>query len=956
MRLLLLLLVLGAGSALAGDELVYPLDYFPDAQYDASVPTPESILGFKPGEEAAMPQQVIDSMRAWADASARVTLVEYARSFEDRPLVYVVITHPDNHARLAEIQADWNKLADPRNTDQATTDRLVQELPAVAWMAYSIHGNETSGTDSALSVTYHLAAAQGEAMEQMLRDLIVIVDPNMNPDGRERTLTQMKANMGATTKSDDQGLSHRAPWPGGRTNHYWFDLNRDWILGVNPEARGRLKALVDWHPLLMVDSHEMGSQSTFLFSPPREPRNPHVPDFVFPWTERFASDQAAALDKFGRRYYTGEWNEDFYPGYSGNWARFRGAIGILYEQARNNGLPVRLENGNIRTYREAVHNQVISSIANLETLQRTRQELAQVFAEHRRAAVDPKGAFGQTLYAILPNAHTTRTARFVDLMRLQGFELHHAAEAFEAAGMDRLGRTNDAYTVPKGSLLIAGNQPLAHMVAAMLDFDPRMTDAFIQKEWEALMRTRRPTLYDTTSWSLPLMHDLPALMLETGLPKNAKTYADPSIPTADVTAGWTTLMIDGRDDGAVAAAGRLLKDGVIVRVNNRETTLDNRLTPRGSLLITRSDNRHQLDGLVEKVDALAQSLGLQVVSLGSGLGPGDLPDLGGSHFPLLEMPRIGVFAHGNYNSYDVGVTWHLLEEHLGIPHTVLNSNGFFDLRRYNVLVMPDGRGTLSAGLASRLKAWVEAGGTLIAIGGSAQALANERSGLSDVRLLENVLGDLDAYEQEITRAWMGRSVKVDPAQIWSRNADGSGAYPDMLKLPKRANKNELQERDAWERIFMPRGAMLAGDANANHWLTFGLGDYVPVLFGNHPVLMSRGNINTAVRIGYLNATPPPPPKKKGAAPEPGKAKRVGWAGVPANHELIVRMGGLLWPQAANRLAHGAYVTQESRGAGQVILFASPPNFRASTLGTARILMNALVYGPGLGAPPPIAPH
>lgn len=940
------------------DPHAYTQPFFPNATYATSVPTPEQLLGFQPGEKAAFPAQINACMQAWDKASERTRLVEYARSYEDRPLYYMIISHPDNMARLDDIQTAWNKLADPVGLSDADAQKEIDQLPAVAWMAYSIHGNETSGCDAALAVTYHLTAAQDEEVLDMLRDLVVIIDPNMNPDGRERTLRQVNEFTGPVPNLDDQSQQLSGYWPYGRTNHYFFDLNRDWILGVNPEARGRLKALTEWHPLLLVDAHEMGSQSTFLFSPPREPRNPHVPSYVFDYVDRFADAHGKAFDQKGWRYFTGEWNEDFYPGYSSNWGRFKGAVSILYEQARNHGQTVRLANGETRPFRLAVHHQVVSTMSNLTSLATHRKDLSTAFVDHRRKAIASSGPFARKTLAVPPTANRSRLLRFADLLSLQGFEVYETTEALQSDAKDRLGRQVTDKQFPKGTLLVPYAQPMAHMVAALLDFDVRPSDAFLQKEWEELMYSKRPTLYDTTSWSLTLMHDLDAYLLPMELPKNSAVFEGEAVPASTVADTWTALALQGTDDMSVVAAGRLMEAGLRLRVCTQTTRLGTIEVPRGSVLISREDHSLSQEELARIVRDTALELDLEVLSIGSGMGQGDLADIGGRYFPLLERPRIGILSRPPFSSYDVGTTWHLLQETLGIHHSLLNATSFgADLGRYNVLVLPDMNGALPPGMLDKLKPWVKNGGTLISIGGATSALAKEK-GLGSVRQLPNVLEKLDDYELDLMREWM-TDIPVQPDQVWSHQATGSGTYPWEGKTPKRESKEALARKDAWERIFMPRGTMLAGRVDQRQWLTFGLGEYVPVLFGNHPVLMAKNPTSIPVRLGYAPQVKPKPAtgkKAKTTKPEKKEPKAVGWAKLPTDRELYLRMSGLLWPQAANRLANAAAVTRESMGKGQIIMFASPPNFRASTLGTRRILMNALVYGPGLGARTSIQPY
>ena len=926
--------------------LSYDVEFFEGTTYDPSVPTPESLLGYRIGDQAAFPAEIGRCLEAWAAASPRAELVEYARSHEDRALYYMILTSPENHARLGEIKAGLTRLADPRGLSGAEADRLMAELPGTAWLAYSIHGDETSGSDAALAVVYHLAAGQGDEVERLLDDLVVLIDPMMNPDGRHRFLQQIVEHRGAHPNVDDQSLVHAGYWPWGRTNHYGFDLNRDWILGVNPETRGRIRAASAWHPLLFVDAHEMGSQDSYLFAPARDPKNPNVPGSRKRWNDIFAREQSEAFDRYQWVYYTGEWNEGWYPGYSDSWGEYRGAVGILYEQAGFAEDGVRRADGSIHTYRESVHHQAVSSLANLGTLRAHVDGLRRDVLAERREAVSAKGRYARRLFAIPPTANRSRLGRFLDLMELQGIEVHQAGE-FSASGIDQLGRSFRDRTVPAGSILISNRQPEAHLVATMLEFETRMTPEYLQREREELLKKGRGTIYDLTAWNLTMLYGLDALTLDAELPGDAERY---SSPTAGVPAGeagpFVGWVIDGADDASVAAAARLMERGVGVRVARRAFELGGESFARGSVVVLPNDNRTFEGDLEATVRSSASELSLVAEGLSTGLGDGDLPDIGGGHFVRLEPPRIALLSRGGVSVYDFGSIRYTLDHRLGIRHSDLAQESSPDLRRYNVIVLPDRWfGNLPEGTVEALQTWVEAGGTLIALAGSAGELTGKESELSKVRQLPDVLEDLDAYEQQVLREWMARRVEApDPEDVWSHTAATELDYPwSQAAELERPGKEELERRDRWQRMFMPGGTILAARTDDEHWLTFGSAGSVPVLYNTSRVLMSAAGVETPVRLGVF-----------GDAPDAEPA-RAGWSLVPSGQELRLRMSGLLWPEATQRLANAAVVTRERQGNGQVILFAVAATFRASTPAMERLLVNAMIYGPGFGARQAIQP-
>ncbi len=974
----------------------HPDSFFPGGKYDAAVPTPEATLGFAVGSKPVTHGQIEAVIKAIAAKSPRCKLFEYGKTHEGRTLYYLVIASEANIKRLDRLKADYAKLADPRKASKADTDTLAAELPALAWMAYCIHGDEMSGSDASLAAAYHLAASTDAEIKTLLDNIVVVIDPLMNPDGRDRYLAMLAQNRTVQPSYDDQSMLHTGFWPAGRMNHYLFDMNRDWIFATQPETRGRIRSINEWNPQYFMESHEMGSQDTFLFMPGREAINPNLPENVRKWETRFAQDQAAAFDAKGWRYYTGEWNDNWYPGYSSSWAALRGATENLYEQASIATDAVRRAEGTLETYREAVHKQLVSTMANLTTLSKNRKEVLADFVGEKRACVGAAAEVPARVFAVVPSANGARMRQFLDLAQIQSFEVLRAAQAFKGSGKDRLGREVKDREFPAGTLLIPARQPLARLLLSMFEFDPRMSSQFLTDERRELLRFGRSRIYDITGWSIPMLFDVETFELTGEAPADAKaapvTSALPK-PENVVTGESTTVgfVINGADDASVAAAARLMERGVWVRIADKPFQFDGVEFPRGSVLVTRKDNTEFKPDLVQNIREVCTELGQTAAGFKSGLGPGDLPDIGGEHFVLLHPPRIAILGRDPIGPYGYGQAWYIVDHVLGLRASYLDSSSFggVDLRRYNVLVIPNGGGSLIADKLDALKAWVEAGGTVIAIGSSAAAFAKEKGGLGATRLLSDVLAKPDEYRQAIVREWEGQRTTPVPESIWSFAPPEEVVYPWMIgEGGDKASDDELKRRDAWRGLFMPAGAIVAARVDDRSWLTAGCGEYVPVIYTSNSVFMSPPSIQTPVRLGVFNTAPPTPKKPNKnlsndakpadvAAPDnkgtdtknkDGKSKKddkdddteekkpaPGWTIAPPGFEMRLRMSGLLWPEAADRLANSAVVTRESIGSGQIILFATDPTFRAGSLGTIRIFSNAVVCGPGMGASQPIRP-
>ncbi|TDF41519.1 peptidase [Alteromonadaceae bacterium M269] len=913
-----------------------------ESRYNSAITKPDDILGFPVGNRVAEPAEISQAVEMWNEQSDRVHAVEYARSHEGRPLYAVFISSPENLKRLDAIKADINKLADPRSLNDRSAKKIIDDLPGVAWMAYSIHGNETSGADAAMAAIYHLAASQEQSVADLLDKLVIVIDPMMNPDGRARFAKSLEQYRGTAPNVDDQSLLHRGDWPFGRTNHYFFDLNRDFFYLTQPETQGRVKLINRWRPQLMIDGHEMGSQSTYLMGPPRQPLNANIPPFVQKWGLTFSKEQGAAFDDQGWRYFTGEWFENWYPGYS-NYAEYRGSMHILYEQSRMAEDGVRRPEGTVQTYKESVHHQFVSTMANLTSLAQYSKEMYADYWQSRKQNVDPKGQFANRSYVVLANENKGRMKAFVERLQAQDIEVFVAQKSIKVSdAVNHLGDTLNSAEIPAGSLVIPNRQPEAPLISAILEFDAAIKTEVLVEERQRNLRDGSSIMYDTTAWNLTMMYGLPALTVPSELTSNLKPYADENETLREPRADALAWIVDGVDDRSVSFAARMMERGYQVRTIDKATVLSGESLSRGSVMVAKVDNPNTSD-LLDSVKLTASELGLDVASIDSGYGDGVLPDWGGRHFNVLNRPQIGIISHGQFSSYDVGATWWTIDHYLGIRHSQLDVASLTntDLRRYNTLVLPTGFGGLSKPQQDALKKWIEQGGTLIAHDRSAANLAR-KDGLSQVRQVADTFGDAEKYDLSVQREWLALQDDVDPSEIMQHAVSTELSYPWDNDV-KRLKKDALKKRDQWQSLFMPRGAMVAGRVDQEHWLSFGVDETLPLLYSRMPVLMSDDSSRAVVRVGVL----------KDNGDNDADPSVIGWSTVPAGYDLSVRMSGLLWPEASQRIANSAYLTRESLGAGQIILFAGQPNFRGSTRGTNRLLLNALVYGSGLGTRPSI---
>ena len=949
-------------------------ELFPAAVFAAEVPTQAAVTGVGPGERPLRPDEVVAYFSALAAASPRARLLEFGRTHEGRPLVLLAIADEATIADLLAFRDDHAARLDPRRGG-ANKAAALSGHKAVAWLAYGIHGDELSSVDAAAAVAYRLVAGEDETARRLRDKLVVLIDPCENPDGRSRYLAQTVAFAHRTANPDQDDLSHRTVWPWGRGNHYLFDMNRDWFTMRQPES-ARSREIAAWLPQLVVDSHEMGANASYLFPPPRHPFNPHLPSNVGKWEGAFTADQAAALDRRGYPYFTGEWNEEFFPGYGSSWASYHGAIGILYEMSRTSGTLVRKRGGTLRTFAQAVEHQTTSSLANLSTLAADApQILADQIAARRQAVAT--GAEGPLRCWVFPPdpRHPGRTESLAALLTDQGIEVQVLRAGSGTARGLRDARTGDKVdlALPEGTLLVRLDQPAGYLVRVLLNPHVPMDDVFHREEREYLEKDKGSRLYETTGWSLALGRGVPAFW---GSKLPAGTFAAWS-PLARATGAglpaepYHSLIIAGDRDTVPALLADLLEAGVTVRVARKPFTVADKSYRRGALVIRREGNRGDLAEILPDIVARHGVPFDPVATSRSEAGP----DLGGAEFPVLVAPRVGVLTGMPVSPTDYGYIWHLLDQELDLRFSALDVGRFgsFDLSRYNVLVFPPVYG--GAGLyrqilgvdgLERLRRWVEAGGTAIGIRSGAALLADKETGLATTRLRSQALPDypapvwsLPALEAQgagrtaavglrvaaTGKGQDGETAKRQPAKS-RRNSPydvapvlGAGAAPfaagvaqgtELETVPQAMKEwladvlppgreepaaEDLQRADARLRKFMPQGVLLRTMLDQEAWLNYGLGESITVWMGRSEPFIATPPVTVAAAFPAADA---------------------------------MHLGGLLWPEAAARLAHTGYATREGVGRGQVILFADHPAFRRWMVESERLLINAIMLGPGLG--------
>lgn len=945
---------------LADSEVIPP--FFPRIDCDPSLPAPAEFLGYPIGAHPVRHHEVVAYMRMLAERSPRVRVIPCGRSHEGRELFAALVTSEANMGRLGEIKQALARLADPRLGAAPELDGF----PVVIWMGACVHGDELSGTDAALVAAHQLVAGRDAATAALREQLVVLIDPLQNPDGRDRFLSQITSLSGLVPDGDDQSLRHEGHWTRGRTNHYLFDLNRDWCLATQPETIGRLRLITSWHPQVVIDAHEMNGQSTFLFSPPREPFNTMITENTKHWWRIFSADHAAAFDRAGFAYYTREWHEEWYPGYASSWSTGIGAIGLLYEQARVDGSRLARLDGTILTYRETVQRQLTSYWANLETSAEHRREILETYRDEReREMQTARGG-----YIILPLDQPARANALLQTLLTQGIEVYRSTADHEVGDLRAF--WTDAHTkavLPEGTLYVPRRQPHGRLLETILAFDPQMDAAFLASERHRLEREGLSRLYDVSGWSVSLAAGLPIYRAEKFPGEGLVRLDIAPCPTGELRApkAGFGFALDGRDDRTLRALVQLWDAGVVVQASQEAFTAAGHVFSRGSLLIKRAIQPVGLP-LEARLEGIAAETGVTIYGLSSALVEAGA-DLGSRKYRLLKRPKLAVLSGGSIGWYAYGAVAWLLDHELRMPFVPLAAEriAHLDLTRYNTIVMPghyEGPAAhaelLGAAGLRRLRAWVYDGGTLIALGSGAACVADSTSGLGTVGLrrqhLDAIAGRtaerLSATETE-QAAPPGRRARayhrgdIAPGAFESeelRWAKAPGPMDGLLGEGLTAYRRPepfwswaagrslkaLEQEDRRMRLYQPNGAALKVDLDAWHWLTCGC------------AVLARNDL----------------PLAREAPGEWFSARVSGeYALVASNLETVVgafapedslRLSGLLWPEARERWAQTAYLTRERVGRGQVILFLTEPCQRGTLKATERAFLNAVMLAPGMG--------
>ncbi len=860
-------------------------EFWPGSTYDPRIPTFRQVLGYEPGERITSHAGLLKYMEALAAATRQVKIFEYAQSWEGRKLIYAAVGSEANIKRLDEIRAGMQKLADPRRTSDAQARKLISSLPAVIWLAYGVHGNELSSPEAALLTAYHLLAARKNQMvDDILAQVLVLIVPTQNPDGRDRFVHHFEQSEGLEPDAQPLAAEHVEPWPGGRSNHYLFDLNRDWFALTQPEIRGQAKVLLEWFPLVYVDLHEMGADSTYYFAPEAVPYNPHLTKEQTGSLHWFGRNNARWFDQFGFDYFTREVFDAFYPGYGASWPAYHGAVAMTYEQASTRGLVVLRNDESLLHFRDTVRHHFVASLSTAETAARNREKLLDQFYRYRKTAIEEGSKENIREYILPRRGDTSAVDKLAAVLGEQGIELKRATAAFRSGGKE----------YPAGSYVIPLAQPAKRLIRNLLDAQVSMDEKFV-KEQERLRAKKLPDeVYDVTAWSLPLSYNVEAVPSSEVSQGSFESVRPERIPPGKVSGKASVAYLVA---GNTQAAGRLLaaalRQELYILSADKPFTQDGRTYPAGTLIFKVKDNPADLPQRLEK---LARATGADIQPTNTGWVE-DGVNFGSRYVVRVRKPNVALAWDRPVSSSSAGWARFVLEREFSYPVTALRAQSLAsaDLSRFQTLILPEGFGegysqTFGPRGTQRLKDWVAAGGTLVGIGSAVSYLADPKVKLLAMTQEEAPREAKPAKKPEAEEA-------RTPGKLLATEEDYKKAIQAESELPDRT-----------------LGVMARARLDPDHWLTAGLGETVNALVSGRliftPLKLDKG-VNAAVFLG---------PDRLLAS-------------------------GYLWEENRKQLAYKPLLVVQREGRGLVIGFTADPNFRAYMDGMNMLFVNAVLRGP-----------
>ncbi len=665
--------------------------------------SPDEFLPYKHGTRFTPHHLLVEYCRHVDEASEKVNLIEYGKTYELRPLIACIISSPQNMKRIEDIRQ--NNL---KRTGMMPGDALPEDI-AIVHLSYSIHGNEAAGSESSMAVIHALAKG-GTGIDTWLANTIVIIDPSLNPDGYSRYSHWNNSVSGAPFNASPDTREHDEPWPGGRTNHYYFDLNRDWAWLTQQESRDRVAFYLKWMPHVHADLHEMFGESSYFFAPAAQPYLPYLTSWQSEFQVDIGKNHASYFDKEGWRYFTKEYFDLFYPSYGDTYPMLSGAIGMTYEQSGHAfaGRALLVNNGDTLKLSDRIAHHYTTSLSTIEVASKNASRLVKEFGQYYKNAIsNPAGSF--KYYVIKNSNHAGRIIDLISLLDQQGIQygvINRETKAIK--GFSYFARGQVTFTPEAGDMVIPTSQPRSALLNALFEPEAALADSLT---------------YDITAWSVPMAYGLSTFATSESLA--FIPYFPVTVPKINFNSKPYAYAIEWGSVPSTKLLASIISEGIVARYAAEDFKVNGVEYKAGTIVILRADNR-QRSGFDDIIRKKFTNAVVPVSSISTGFVESG-KDLGSDSYALVRKPNVLSIAGDGVSSQSIGQVWHFFEEELNYPIHLVEPDQINNvaLNKYNVLILPEGFYNLDNDFLQKLSAWTRSGGQVIAIGSGIRQLSGK---------------------------------------------------------------------------------------------------------------------------------------------------------------------------------------------------------------------------------------
>ncbi len=771
----------------------------------AQLQSPADFLGYNLGERFTLHHRVIDYFEHVASHSDRVTIEQYGETYEGRPLITAFVSSPENMRRLEEIRVN--------NLQKTGLEEGAPNGPdaAIVWLSYNVHGNESVSMEASMKTLFALVDPANQSTKPWLENTVVVIDPCLNPDGRDRYANWHNRTIGHFPNTAPEAREHSEPWPGGRGNHYLFDLNRDWAWMSQVELQARVPHYNKWMPHVHVDFHEQGVNSPYYFAPAAEPYHEAITDWQRAFQVTIGKNHATYFDDNAWLYFTRQVFDLFYPGYGDTWPMFNGSIGMTYEQAGGGraGLGIITEEADTLTLADRIAHHHTTGLSTVEITSQNAEQVQKEFAQFYQGNSGRNSDYAMYIVKGLQNSDVNHV--FETYLNRQGIRYEYAAGTGSATGYHYGSGQTKRFTIAEGDMVLSSSQPKSTLLNVLFDPHPNLSDSLT---------------YDVTSWALPYVFGLETYALDQRSNVRIQTKKEPAlaakISIAEPDQPYAYIVEwECFEDARFLAA--LFQKDVKLRYAERPFEANGKTFKPGTLIITRTGNEQMgtdFDGFIKKTAARHNqpyhTLETGFVVKGADFGSGDVP--------FLERPKVAALIGEPTSSSGAGEVWHYFDQQLGYPITQLNARGFNPgrLDDYDVIILPSGSygSVLTTNILNALRQWIREGGRLITLERATSFLAG-KEGFKIKEKKSKSSKDSTSHTQRRYEDRNRLSISDDvPGAIYRVDLDNSHplafGYPDVYYTMKRNDDlyEFLKDDNDWNVGVIPENGHLSGFVGA----------------------------------------------------------------------------------------------------------------------------------------------